>query len=169
MPSHLLDKSVARRMIEALHHLNVLSFEEEMVLDLWRQLETEKTRLFVPVAAMNILRRFAHLVEVRTFLAAVEPLGSGRYLRRWAHRLREHGFTREDALILALATFGTDSAGTILGVDVLITLDRPFLNNFQAHQAKLQIRLLAMTRQLLMPYHRATLPLVLHPEQILHE
>ena len=78
MPSHLLDKSVARRMIEALHHLDVLSFEEEMVLDLWRQLETEKTRLFVPVAAMNILRRFAHLVEVRTFLAAVEPLGSGR-------------------------------------------------------------------------------------------
>ncbi len=169
MPSHLLDKSIARRMIEALHHLDVLSFEEELALDVWRQLETQKTRLFVPVAVINVLQRFAYAVEVRTFLAAVEPLESGRYLRRWAHRLREHGFTREDALILALATYGTDSAGAILGVDVLITLDRPFLNNFQAHQARLQTRLLAMTRQLLMPYHRATLPLVLHPEQILHE
>ena len=101
MPSHLLDKNVARRMIEALHHRDALTFEEEMVLGLWRQLKIEKARLFVPVAAMNILHRFAHLAEVCTFLAAVEPLGSGRYLRRWAHRLREHGFTREDALILA--------------------------------------------------------------------
>jgi hypothetical protein len=93
-------------------------------------------------------------------------LESGRYLKRWARRLQEHNFTREDALILALTTYGTTAAGDILGVDGLITLDQPFINNFRMQQAILERRLLAMTRQLAEPYHRATLPVLLHPADL---
>jgi hypothetical protein len=80
--------------------------------------------------------------------------------------LREYGFTREDALVLALATYGTDSTGDILGEDALITLDQPFLNNFQIHQAELQSRLAAMTDGLPEPYRNARLPVVQHPEEL---
>ncbi len=166
MPSYLLDKSVARRIIEALHHLDNLSYEEELALELWRQLQDEQARLFIPTGVVNILQRFAHLVEVHTFLAAVEPLESGRYLKRWAQRLRRYNFTREDALVLALATYGTDVNGNIMGVDRLITLDRPLLHNFQTHRAQLQTRLRAMTGQLQEPYQHAILPRVLHPEEM---
>jgi hypothetical protein len=166
MPSYLLDKSVARRTIEALHHLDNLYYEEELVLELWRLLQDEQARLFIPVGVVNILQRFEHLVEVRTFLAAVEPLESGRYLKRWARRLREHNFTREDALVLALATYGTDVKGDVLGVEWLVTLDRPFIRNFQCHGAELRTRLRAMTSQLQAPYRRATLPKVFHPEEM---
>jgi hypothetical protein len=165
MPSYLLDKSVARRIIEALHHLDNLSYEEELVLELWRHLQDEQARLFIPTGVVNILQRFAHLLEVHTFLAAVEPLESGRYLKRWARRLRRYNFTREDALVLALATYGTDMDGDIMGVDWLITLDRPFIQNFETRRAELQIRLRAMTAQLQAPYRHATLPKVLHPEE----
>ncbi len=84
-------------------------------------------------------------------------------MKRWARRLREYGFTREDALALALATYGTDSTGDILGIETLITLDQPLLNNFQTHRAELQSRLTAMTDQLPTPYCHATLPTVQHP------
>lgn len=166
MPSYLLDKNVTRRIIEALHHLGDLSFEEEMVLGLWRQLQAEETRLFIPVGVVNILRHLAHLIEVRTFLVTVESMETGWYVKRWARRLREHGFTREDALVLALATYGTDSAGSMLGVDVLISLDQPFLSNFQNHQGALRARLAAMTAQLPGPYNRARLPIMRHPKDI---
>ena len=168
MPSFLLDKSVARRIVEALYHLDNLSPEEELVLGLWRQLQVERARLFIPVGALHILQRFERLVEVRTFLATVEPLESSRYVKRWARRLRGYGFTREDALVLALAAYGTDSEGNILGVDALITLDRPFFNNFRARQAKLQSRLAAMTDGLQEPYSNARLPIVQHPEELVH-
>ena len=163
MPPLLLDKSVARRIIEALYHLDNLSYEEEVVLEQWRQLQAERARLFIPVGAVNILQRFAHMLEIRTFLATVEPLQSGRYLKRWAQRLRQHNFTREDALVLALATYGTDTQGDILGVKTLVTLDQPLIRNFETQQPRLQARLNAMTRQLPPPYRHATLPEVLHP------
>jgi len=168
MPSFLLDKSVARRIVEALCHLDNLSSEEGLLLGLWRQLQVESARLFIPVGVIHILQRFEQLVEVRTFLATVEPLESSRYVKRWARRLREYGFTREDALVLALATYGTDSTGDILGVDILITLDRSFLNNFETHRVELQSRLAAMTDGLAAPYHNARLPDVETPEDLVH-
>lgn len=166
MPSYLLDKNVARRIIEALYHLNDLSDEELLVLEIWHQLQTVDANLFVPVGAINILQHYKHLLEVRTFLATVQPLHTGRYLKRWAGRLRQHRFTREDALILALGTYGTDNEGRILGAYGLITLDKPFIRNFQSQQKILETRLKAMTSQLQSPYRHATLPQVLHSKEI---
>jgi hypothetical protein len=113
---------------------------------------------------VHILKRFERYLEVRVFLATVEPMASGRYLKRWARRLREHDFTREDAVVLALATFGTDEAGDVLGVNNLITFDQPFINNFRNHERVLRTRLAAMTHQLPVPYRDAALPAVLRPE-----
>lgn len=164
---YLLDKNIARRTIEALHHLPYLSPEERLILQVWRNLQLGQAHLFVPMATINLLQPFAHMLEVRTFMVLVEPLESGRYLKRWARRLREHHFTREDALVLALATYGTNADGNILGVDGLITLDQPLINNFNTHRPRLQRRLSAMTRQLSDPYRRATLPTLLHPKELL--
>jgi hypothetical protein len=167
MPSYLLDKSIVRRIVEALRHVEHLSSGEREALETWRRLRSEHARLFVPVEAVHILMRFERFLEVRMFLATVEPMESARYLRRWARRLREHGFTREDAHVLALATFGTDEAGDVLGVDGLITLDQSFVNNFRNHERVLRTRLSAMTRQLPAPYRSAALPAVLRPEDLL--
>lgn len=167
MPRYLLDKNISRRIIEALYHLSHLSAEERLVLELWRQLQQEQSRLFIPAGTVNILQSLTHLLEVRTFLATVETLQTGRYLKRWGRRLREHRFSREDSLILALATFGTSNATDILGVEGLITLDQPFINNFRRQQSSLEKRLLAMTRQLAEPYGRALLPAMLHPLEII--
>ncbi len=167
MQSYLLDKNIARRIIEGLTHLESLSAEEQMVLKLWRQLLSEGHRLYIPFGAFNILQRFVSHIEVRTFLATVEQLESARYLKRWARRLREYRFSREDALILALATYGTNSKHKMLGVDVLLTLDKPFLKNFHDNQDQLETRLLAMTTQLPPPYRFAMLPYMLHPNELI--
>ncbi len=167
MPSYLLDKSIVREIVEALHHVEHLSFGERVALETWRRLRSERARLFVSIEAVHILERFEQFLEVRVFLATVAPMESGRYLKRWARRLRGHGFTREDAHVLALATFGTDEVGGMLGVDGLITLDQPFINNFHTQERVLQTRLAAMTRQLPMPYCAAVLPAVLRPEDLL--
>lgn len=166
MQSYLLDKNIARRIIEGLTHLDSLSAEEEMVLQLWQQLLNEGHRLYIPFGTFNILQRFTSHIEVHTFLATVEQLESARYLKRWARRLREYRFSREDALILAVATYGTNSAHNVLGVDVLLTLDQPFIKNFRDNQDKLEMRLLAMTTQLSAPYRFAMLPYMLHPNDV---
>ena len=107
--------------------------------------------------------------DVRDFLDEVEVIQVARYVRRWARRLREHGFTREDAVVLSLGTFGTDVTGGILGVNAVITLDLSFINNFYAHQATLVRRLRAMTRQLPIPFRHASLPELWQPTKALAE
>lgn len=64
------------------------------------------------------------------FLKRIEVLYHGCYFKRWARRLREDTFTREDAKVLALGTFGTDEAGQILGVHTIVTYDRPMLRKW---------------------------------------
>ncbi len=79
MPAYLLDKSVARRILEGLARVR-------------------RRQLLYPeqVACLTLL------------YAEVEVIQVTRYTRRWARRLREHGFTREDAVILSLGTFGAE-------------------------------------------------------------
>lgn len=167
MPSYLLDKSIVREIVEGLHHAEHLSSTEREALETWRRLRSERDRLFVPLEVVHILKGFGRYLEVRMFLATVEPMASGRYIMRWARRLREHSFTREDAHVLALATFGTDEAADVLGTDGLVTLDQPFINNFRTQERALATRLAAMTRQLPAPYRDAALPAVLRPENLL--
>lgn len=164
----LLDKSIARRILEGLCNLENLTPDERLALDLWRWLHIKRTRMFVPGGVINILRRFSHITQVRIFLDQVEPLWPTKYVKRWARRLRQYGFTREDALTLSLATYGTDYESKSLGVAFLITLDEALIKNFVTHKRELQDRLTSMKVYLAPPYNRARLPEVVHPIEVLN-
>ncbi|MBI4673276.1 MAG: hypothetical protein HY741_16615 [Chloroflexi bacterium] len=69
--------------------------------------------------------------EVHDFREHVEIIVSAHYWRRWARRLQAFGFTREDARVLSLGTFGTDQEESFLGADEILTFDKPMVNLFQ--------------------------------------
>jgi predicted nucleic acid-binding protein len=172
MPAYLLDKSVVRRTIEGLarlHRVQPLYPDQATCLTLLYAGVQDRFTAYITPQSLHIMERLSARDEVRDFLDAVEVIQVTRYTRRWARRLREYGFTREDAAILGLATFGTDLAGSILGVDAVITLDLPFINNFHTRKATLNHRLRAMTQQLPVPFRHASLPALWQPTKALAE
>ena len=166
-PMCLLDKNIARRIIEGLSHPDALSDEEALVIALWRRLRQVGHRLFISIETVNILRVFSAYQEMQVFLTSVEPMEPTRYFKRWARRLRGYGFTGEDAKVLSLGTFGTDEAGQILGVKVIITLDQSFINNLKANEPVLEEKLRAMAVNLSPPFCEAVLPRLVQPREVL--
>lgn len=173
MRYYLLDKVTARLMVQGLVKLEeeeLLTQEEDLVLDLFKQATSPTLRLFIVPATANILQRLAQLPHysavIHRFLSRVDVVSPGRYCIRWARRLRGYAFTREDAAVLALGTFGTDETNSILGMDIVATLDQPMINNWSAREAELQTRLDTMRQDLAAPYNQASLPQVLRPEEI---
>lgn len=161
MPAYLLDKNVVRRTIEGIARVQrgePLRPDQAVCLTLLHASAQDWFTAYITPQSLHILERLTARDEVRDFLDEVEIIQVGRYARRWARRLREHGFTREDANVLSLATFGTDSAGGILGVDAVVTLDLSFISNFYNHRTTLERRLRAMTQQLPIPFRHAGLP-----------
>jgi len=168
----LLDKNVARYAIAGLRygHLRLLSPLETGALSLWRTAEEHGAALFVSPASFQVLQRLARYDEVRVFLDSVNVLSPTRYHIRWARRIRETtGLTREDAALIALASFGSDQQGSILGTLLLITYDQPLINGYLNHLPALKRRLRAMTTQLQAPFHQATLPRLATPDEVLRE
>ena len=172
MPAYLLDKSVARRTLEGLARVRrsqPLYPEQVVCLTMLYAGTRYRFTAFITPQSLHIIERLSARDEVRVFLAEVEVIQVTRYIQRWARRLREHGFTREDAVILSLGTFGTDLDGGILGVDAVITLDLPLINNFHTQGTALDHRLRAMTRQLPAPYRHASMPELWQPTKALAE
>jgi hypothetical protein len=172
----LLDKVTARHAVQGLLKLGEdreLAREELLALDLFLRASRSLHRLFIVPPTASVLRRFAEQPRyspiVHLFLAHVEIAQPARYFKRWARRLRDLGFAREDAAVLALATFGTDSAAAILGMEIVATCDQAMANNWVIRQPDIQARLSAMQGHLSAPYHYARLPQVLQPEQIVIE
>jgi hypothetical protein len=169
----LLDKVTARRMVEGLLGLaegRELSEEELLALDLYERASAQGIRLFVVLPSENVLRRLASLPRysavVQLFLNRTEAALPARYFKRWARRLRDY-FSREDAAVLALATFGTSKDIDVLGMHFVATFDQPLINQWTLQQDEIEGRLDAMRRDLRPPYDRVTLPQVLRPEEIL--
>ncbi len=108
----LLDKNIVRRYFEGVSALarGLTLVEEEQRAILFVHLaRRKKRRLFISVEVFNLLQVHGRRVspaETLMFFKRVEVLYPGRYFKRWARRLRETGFTREDAKVLALGTFG---------------------------------------------------------------
>jgi hypothetical protein len=172
MPAYLLDKSVVRRTIEGLawlHRSQRLRPDQAACLTLLHTGAQDRFTAYITPQSLHIVERLSAREEVGDFLDEVEVIQVTRYTRRWARRLREHGFTREDAVILSLGTFGTDLAGGILGVDAVITLDFSLINNFYTHRTTLNRRLRAMTQQLPVPFRHASLPELWQPTKGLAE
>lgn len=138
----LLDKSVVRRYFEGVSGLArglALAEEEQQAVVLVHLARGKGQRLFLPIEAFNLLQAHRHQIapaEMAMFLKRVEVLYHGRYFKRWARRLREQTFTREDAKVLALGTFGTDEAGQILGVHTIVTYDRSVLRKWDQDREK---------------------------------
>jgi len=103
--------------------------------------------------------RAFHVAQV--LLPRLRVLKAGRYLRRWARRLREEGFGREDAVILSYASFGFDPEIEEFGVEVVLTTDLALKNRYELNFGCLNERFHRMTCQLKAPCRDATLPTVL--------
>jgi len=168
----LLDKNVVRRYFEgasALARGLALAEEERQAILLVHLARRKGQRLFLPVEAFNLLQAHGRQIapaETLMFLKRVEVMYPGRYFKRWARRLRDRTFTREDAKVLALGTFGTGEAGQILGADTIVTYDRPMLTKWALEQGEIAERLLDMTSNLQAPFARARLPDVRLPRDV---
>ena len=169
----LLDKVTARYIIQGLLKLaekRDVSREELAALDLFSLAHPQEIRFFIVPQTAHVLERLAQLPHftaiIQLFLERVEVFAPVRYFKRWARRLRDYGFTKEDAAVLALATFGTNETKNILGVDIVATFDQPMITQWGIRQSAIRKRLEAMLGDIPAPYHQAKLPRVLRPEQI---
>ena len=164
----LLDKSVARRLVEALSLYATrqpLSAEHDLALQFLVTARRRGDALLIVPPTHNVLELIAayspHAIVVRRFLATVDVLSPMRYTRRWARRLRDFGFTREDAAVLALGTFGSVASEATLGAACILTLDQPMHRNWATRFGAIAARFEAMQADLTEGYRGATLPRVL--------
>lgn len=107
----LLDKVTARYAVQGLLKLaegRDLTEEELFTLDLLYRSQSQDFYLFIAPPTVNVARSLARLPRysdvLHFFLSQVEVVLPARYFKRWSRRLRDYGFAREDAAILALAT-----------------------------------------------------------------
>ena len=180
----LLDKVTARHIMEGMLKLvegRTVTSAELFALYFYRRARPGGIELFILPQTENLLRRLEqfprYAVLIRRFLGTMKVFRPARYFKslakrdpdlsgRWARRLREYGFTKEDAEVLALATFGTTEDVDVLGMHVVATFDQPMMNQWSAQQAEIQKRLSNMRRNLRGPYRHVSLPTVERPELI---
>jgi hypothetical protein len=160
----LLDKNVVRDALVALVRLDFglsLNASNLTALELLRAAREGRVCCVISVESANILHHRADSLHVQAVLVALPTYRATRYFRRWARRLRHEGFTREDAKVIALGTFGTDEAETRLGVDAVVTGDGGLIHNYEQRLPLIQRRFRAMTVQLPEPFRRADLPTIM--------
>ena len=166
----LLDKNLVRYILTGLHdgRERPLTPLESGALSLWRVAEERGVPLFIRRYTFNVLQRLQPYPLARIVLDAMPVLSPTRYHARWARRIRESaGLSREDAAMTALASFGSNDAGDLLGVHWLATSDQPLINGYRATLPILTRRFHAMTAQLSAPFCQATLPRLATPDELL--
>lgn len=169
----LLDKVTARFIVQGIIKVaeqRAPTADESIALTLFARAASPTYNLFIAQPTVNVLqhlRRYPHYAPmIQLFLQRVEAIQPARYFKRWARRLRDYGFTREDAVMLALATFGTSRDRSIIGMNYLATFDQPMINQWNYQQDAIRRRLQAMQRDLQPPYVHVVLPQVLRPDYI---
>jgi hypothetical protein len=165
----LLDKNVARCAIAGMRYGRVrpLSTVELGALSFWSLAEERDVSLFISRASFHVLRRLTGYDEVRLLLDSAQILSPTRYHARWSRRIRETvGLTREDAAMIALASFGSDERGGILGAHLLVTYDQAMINRYLGRYARLERRLRAMAVQVPAPFDQVALPRVATPDEL---
>jgi hypothetical protein len=163
----LLDKVVVRYTLDGMLNLSLgrdLTGQQVAALRLFQSAATPPVQRFIAPASANILGRlqsiprFARLIQV--FLSRAPIATPTRYFTRWSRRVREFGFSPEDAWLLALGSFCTNQNRDILGMHCFITYDHPLVNLWHQEHNALERRLNAMRRQLTAPYNLVQLPSV---------
>ena len=170
----LLDKVTARHIMQGLLKLTEgrdPTDAELFALDLYSRATAQGIALFILPQTEKVLLRLAQLPHfaalIQYFLAHTQVAQPTRYFKRWARRLRDYGFTKEDAEVLAFATFSTNKDSDILGMHAVATFDQPMINQWTAQQEAIQERLSSMQRNLPASYRHAPFPLIQRPEYIL--
>jgi hypothetical protein len=122
---------------------------------------------YVTPELFHILARPQVARVARVLTPRLRVLSRGRYLRRWARRLREAGIGPEDAVIVSYASFGVDEESETFGAEAVLTTDYALKAHYERAFPVLNQRFQRMTSQLLEPYRSATLPRILSPEELL--
>jgi hypothetical protein len=86
------------------------------------------TTYVTPETANSAQRR--DFLIAASLLTPLTTLTQGRYLRRWARRLRDFGFSREDSVILGYGSFGVDAQHHTFGAEVIVSADQPLIRHF---------------------------------------
>lgn len=167
--SALLDKGVVRRVYEG--HVRVAlgtpsTLQQLEATHVWSHLHTLDVPLYITEQTEHILQRRSP-VFAANLLAQTHPLKKGRYLRRWARRLRAESFSPEDAIVIAYGSFGLDLQLQRIGVEAVITNDFRLATNFRARLTALENYFAQMIVQLSDPYTRLTLPTVMTTAEVL--
>lgn len=167
--SFLFDKGVIRRVYE--RRVRLALGESPTLLQVeaanaYARVAALTNRLYITEQTSNILIR-----RTPTFAASIltdtRPLKKGRYLRRWARRLREFTFSPEDAIVLAYGSFGIDEGHESVGVDTIITADTKLAAHYAARYTEIEGRFEEMVVNLPERYPELTLPLVVTTATIL--
>ncbi|MCS6861766.1 MAG: hypothetical protein NZT92_15790 [Abditibacteriales bacterium] len=165
----LLDKGIVRGAFEATVRLvagRPPTDDQLQAISVYQALLTAGRRVGVTPEAVHAARRRDERIAA-VLLDPLVTLTPGRYLRRWARRLREHGITREDALVIAYASFGLNTASRTLGAAAVVTLDRGLIKQYREQEAVLSVRFHRMVSHLKPPYQQAVLPRLLSPSETL--
>ena len=163
----LLDKVIVCYTLDGMLNLSLgrdLTGQQAAALRLFQSAAARSVDLFIAPASANILGRlqsiprFAPLIQV--FLSRAPIATPTRYFTRWSRRVREFGFSPEDAGMLALGSFSTNQDRDILRMRCFITYDHPLVNLWNQDHNAIERRLNAMRRQLTAPYNLVQLPSV---------
>ena len=127
---------------------------------------TITNRLYITEQTSNILKRPTPIFAA-PILADTRPLKKVRYLRRWARRLTEFGFSSEDAIVLAYGSFGLDVESQTVGVDAIITTDIQLAGRFKQRNPEINNRFNDMITNLPEAYRQIRLPQVLTTATVL--
>ena len=140
-------------------------------------LQVEAANAYARIAALTnqlyITEQTANILQRRTpifaapLLADLQPLKKGRYLRRWARRLRDSGFSPEDAIVLSYGSFGVTTDLSNIGVEAIVTTDLKLAANYQGNYVEIELRFKEMVNALAGPYATLSLPQVLTTTQVL--
>lgn len=167
--SVLLDKGVVRRVYEARVRLALgqpPTLQQAEAANVWSRLRAFDISMSITEQTAHILQRRSPLFAA-ALLAQTRTLQKGRYLRRWARRLRDVGFSPEDAIVIAYGSFGVDLHAQGIGVEAVITNDLKLKTHFAARFPAIQDSFANMVTQLPEPYRELTLPRVVATAEVL--
>jgi hypothetical protein len=127
---------------------------------LFNHLQAVAGQIYITQESANVLRlrqpRYA-----KAILESAVTLRKGRYLRRWSRRLRSLAFSREDACMIAYASFGLDARSQLPNIEALVTNDFKLVNNYGSQHSKIRDRFERMVIHLPDPYLKLKLPAVM--------
>lgn len=167
----LFDKGVIRRIYERRVRLalnlppTVLQTESA---NAYARIAGRTSKLFITEQTFNILT-LRTPVFAAPLLAEAQPLLKGRYLRRWARRLRDAGFSPEDAVVIAYGSFGVSSDRASVGVDMIVTTDLKMALRYNQNFNEIQSRFNDMRTNLTPAYAALRLPEILTSADVLRK